>query len=165
LLTGRPKVGKTTLLKKIIKNLDSSGGFYTEEISEGNERIGFRIKTLNGIEGILAMKGLRSKFRLGKYGINLKDLEEIAVKSIEEALEEKDIVIIDEIGKMELFSQAFKDMVLKALDSRKRVIAVIHRQDLDFLKAIKSRKDVLLFEVNLDNHRELQEKIDFLLRS
>jgi nucleoside-triphosphatase len=163
LLTGKPRAGKTTLLKIIIQDLKSCGGFYTEEIIEDNKRIGFRIKTLKGKEGILAMEGLRAKFRLGKYGINLKDLEEIGVKAVEEALKNKDIVVIDEIGKMELFSQAFKDIVLKALDSDKRVIGVIHREISDFLNAIKSREDVLLFEVDLDNHKELLEKINSIL--
>lgn len=166
LLTGRPRTGKTTLLKRIIKDLKNPcGGFYTEEIRQGNQRIGFKIKTLNGKEGILAKKGLKSRFGLGKYGINIDDLEQIGVKAIEEAIKEKEIIVIDEIGKMELFSQKFKDIVLKALDSGKRVIGVIHIQDLEFLKAIKSRKDVEVFEVNLDNHEEIFKKITSMLDS
>lgn len=163
LLTGKPRAGKTTLLKQIIQDLKSCGGFYTEEIIEDGRRIGFKIKTLDGKEGILAKEDLKSRYRLGKYGINLKDLEEIGVKAVEEALKDKDIVVIDEIGKMELFSQAFKDIVLKALDSDKRVIGVIHRGRLRFLNAIKSRKDVLVFKVNLDNHKELLKKISSII--
>ena len=73
--------------------------------------------------------------------------------------------MIDEIGKMELFSQAFKDVVLKAFDSNKRVIGVIHRQDSEFLNSIKLRSDVLVFEVDLDNHQELLNKISSILKS
>lgn len=164
LLTGRPRTGKTTLLKRIIKDLKSFlGGFYTEEITTDNKRVGFRIKTLDGKEGILAMEGLKSGFRLGKYGINVEDLEAIGVKAVEDAVKTKDVVVIDEIGKMELFSQKFKDVVLKALDSNKRVMGVIHREDTKFLNDIKSRKDVAVFEVNLDNHDEIIKKINFML--
>lgn len=164
LLTGKPRVGKTTLLKRIIQDLKSCGGFYTEEIiKEGRRRIGFKIKTLDGKEGILAKEGLKSRYRLGKYGINLEDLEKIGVGTIENTLNDKEIVVIDEIGKMELFSQKFKDIVLKALGSDKRVIGVIHRGRLGFLNAIKSRKDVLCFKVNLDNHKELLNKISAII--
>lgn len=64
LLTGNSRTGKTTILKELIKDLDSCGGFYTKEIVKDNKRIGFRIKTLNGKEGILAEKGLKSKYKL-----------------------------------------------------------------------------------------------------
>ena len=159
LLTGKPRSGKTSLLKRITQDLKSVGGFYTEEIIKDNRRVGFKIITLEGKEGILAKEGLESRFKLGKYGINLKDLEEIGVEAIERALRDKEIVVIDEIGKMELFSQAFKDVVLKAFDSNKRVIGVIHREISEFLNSIKLRSDVLVFEVDLDNHQELLNKI------
>jgi nucleoside-triphosphatase len=163
LLTGKPKSGKTTILKRIIQDLKSCGGFYTEEIVKDERRIGFKIKTIDGKEGILAKKDLKSRYRLGKYGINLEDLENIGVDAIEGALNNKEIVVIDEIGKMELFSRKFKDIVLKALDSDKRVIGVIHRQQLEFLNSIRRRKDVLVFEVNLDNHKELLNKISAII--
>lgn len=164
LLTGKPRTGKTTLLKRIIKGLKfSCGGFYTEEIVKDNQRVGFKIKTLDGEEGILAEKHRKSRFRLGKYGINLEDLEGIGVKAIEEALKTKQIVVIDEIGKMELFSRRFKNAVLKTLDSGKRLIGVIHLADDDFLNAIRARKDVVIFEVNLSNHEEVLKKISSIL--
>jgi len=166
LLTGKPRTGKTTLIKKIVKDLKHScGGFYTEEITEDEKRVGFKIKTFEGREGILALHGLRSRLRLGKYGINIKDLEEIGVKAIEEALENNEIVIIDEIGKMELFSEKFKDIVLKTLDSEKRLIGVIHLADLGFLNSIRVRRDVAIFEVEIGNHEKILEKINSLISS
>lgn len=165
LLTGKPRTGKTTLLKRIIENLKMPcGGFYTEEISEDNKRISFKIKTLEGKEGILARKGLESKFRLGKYGINIKDLEGIGVRSILGALRDKEIVIIDEIGKMELFSEKFKEAVLNVLDSNKRLIGVIHVADLGFLNAIRKRKDVDIFEVDLNNHEQILKKVSSMIQ-
>lgn len=164
LLTGKPHTGKTTLLKRIIRGLNNCGGFYTEEIIKDNRRTGFRIKTLDGREGILASKGLKSKFKLGKYGINLKDLEEIGVKAVEEALKTKDTIVIDEIGKMELFSNKFKEAVKNALDSGKRLIGVIHIADLGFLNKIRQRKDVAILEVNLENHNQIFQEVKVLLK-
>lgn len=152
-ITGKPRTGKTTLIKRVIENLPSasSGGFYTEEISHLNVRQGFKIVTLDGKEGILARKGMPSSFRLGKYGINVKDLEEIGVKAIEEALLLKEIVVIDEIGKMELFSSLFREVVEKALDSSKRVIGVIQMSHHPFLNTIRNRRDVEIHQ--LDVHK------------
>ncbi|MCM8758134.1 MAG: AAA family ATPase, partial [Candidatus Omnitrophica bacterium] len=82
LLTGRPRSGKTTLLKKIISKLDNCGGFYTEEVLKDNRRVGFKIKTIDGKEAILAGKDIKSKFCLGEYRINIKDLNKVAVKAI-----------------------------------------------------------------------------------
>ena len=166
LLTGKPKVGKTTLLKTIISKINSCGGFYTEEILDENEkRIGFKIKTLEGKEGILALKGLNSPFRLGKYGINLKDLEEIGLVSVKEALKNKKIIVIDEIGKMELYSEKFKDLVLEVLNSGKMLLGVIHQENIEFLNKIRERKDVEIFEVNLKNHQETICRVYSLLKN
>ncbi|MCM8801037.1 MAG: NTPase [Candidatus Omnitrophica bacterium] len=159
LLMGKPRSGKTTLLKKIISHLDNCGGFYTEEILKDNQRIGFKIKTLDGKEAILAHQDIKSKFHLGRYGINLKDLEEVAVKAVEEAKEKKKIIIIDEIGPMELASQRFKEAVIKTFSSGKRVVGVIHRKQTEFLNTLKRRKDIVLFEVSLDNQQEILKKI------
>lgn len=163
LLTGKPRSGKTTLLKKIITHLDNCGGFYTEEILKDNQRIGFKIKTLNGKEAILAHQEIKSNLRLGRYGINLKGLEEVGIKAIEEAIDKKKIIIIDEIGPMELVSQRFKEVVTKAFASGKRIIGVIHRKDTEFLNTLKRRKDVILFEISLDNQQEILKKILSLL--
>lgn len=152
LITGKPRVGKTSLIKDLIPHINSCGGFYTQEITESGRRTGFEIITLDGKRGILAKKGIRSPFRLGSYGIDINDLENIGVEAVGKAIDKKDIIIIDEIGKMELFSDRFKEVVLKALDSGKRVLGVIHREGIPFLKRIKERKDVLVLELTQDNY-------------
>jgi nucleoside-triphosphatase len=164
LLTGKPGSGKTTLIKKLVDGLDSCGGFYTEEIREKGERTGFKIKTLEGKEGVLAGQGFRSNYNLGKYGVNIRDLDEIGVKAIEQALLNKDIIVIDEIGKMELFSERFKCAVLKVLESGKRLLGVIHIATLPFLNKIRQRSDIILFEVTLHNQGEVFEKARGLLK-
>ena len=100
-ITGKPGCGKTTLIKEISKELKPKiFGFYTEEIREKEKRVGFKIKTLDKKEGILAHIKFKSKYQVGKYKVNLKDLEEIGVSALEKAIKEKKIVLIDEIGKM-----------------------------------------------------------------
>src|SRR5262245_9707116 len=49
LLTGAPGSGKTTLVREVVRELDPSrvAGFTTEEIREGGERLGFRVRLLH----------------------------------------------------------------------------------------------------------------------
>jgi nucleoside-triphosphatase len=157
LITGKPRTGKTTLIKRLVENLRyiDAGGFYTEEIIQNNTRTGFKIVTLDGKEGILAKKGMPSPFRLGKYGIDTHDLEEIGVKAIEQAIEEKDLVVIDEIAKMELFSLRFREVVIKALDCPKPVLGVIQMSNHPFLNRTRSRKDVKIHELMIHNRESL----------
>jgi nucleoside-triphosphatase len=166
LVTGYPGVGKTTLIKRIRGTLRLAGGFYTEEIREGKTRTGFKVITFEGKEGLLAHKGIISPYRVGKYGINIKDLEEIGVKSILQAVDDKrcSVVVIDEIGKMELFSPRFQDAVAKALDSPKRILATAPINSGHFIKRIKLRSDVATITVDISNRDSLPDQIieDFL---
>jgi len=161
LFTGRPGVGKTTVIMKLISGLKIVGGFYTEEIRKKGERKGFRIITLGGKKGILAHKDLNSPYRVGKYGVNIRDLENIAGWSILDALndDKKNIVLIDEIGRMELYSPKFQEAVIKALDSWKRVIGTIQERYNKFTDAIRERGDVEIIEVTLENRKRLVEEL------
>lgn len=153
LLTGKPGIGKTTLIKKVVNGINKKlkiSGFYTEEIREDNERVGFRIITIDGKEGILSHINIRSNLGVGKYFVNLKDIDEIAVKSISE---NSDLIVIDEIGKMELLSEKFRNAVLVALDTRK-VFGTIRFTEDEFIDRIKNRADTEILDVNLGN-REL----------
>jgi nucleoside-triphosphatase len=90
LITGLSGCGKTTLIKELAKEFENQAGrFFTQEIRESDQRVGFEIITLNGQRGILAHKDLESPFQVSKYKINLKDLEEIGVEAIKEALKNK----------------------------------------------------------------------------
>lgn len=166
LITGRPRTGKTTLISELVSLWpERCGGFITEEIRERGERIGFRIRTLDANIGVLASIHLMSPYRVSRYGVDVESLEKIGVEAIYRAINAKEIVVIDEIGKMELYSPKFKEAVLAALDSPKRVLGVIHLAPLPFLNQIRSRPDVLLFEVNGENNAEIKKKLMSIIES
>lgn len=159
-ITGIPGCGKTTLIKEILEELKiEAGGFFTQEIRERGERKGFKIITLDGKEGILAHQNINSKFRVSKYGVNLKDLEEIAVPSILKAIDEGKIVVIDEIGKAELFSEKFKEAVFKALNSKNKVLGTIKISRDFFTEKIRKREDTKIFYLKREEKDKIKEEI------
>lgn len=128
LITGRPGVGKTTFLKEIISVLLKKklrlDGFYTEEIRENQKRVGFRIMNIQGQEeGILSHSGLTSRYRIGKYRVDVDKMDEIVEKIRRSIKSEKiDVVIIDEIGPMELYSENFKGFIINMLKRNAPVV-------------------------------------------
>jgi len=159
LLTGRPGIGKTTLIKKLIEASSlSKGGFYTEEVREQAQRVGFSLTTLDGKESVLAHIKIKSPYRVGRYGVDIDTFEAIGVESIRKAISTNELIIIDEIGRMELFSRKFREVVLEALKTR-RVIATIKKGKGGFIDEIKSRKDVRVLEVNLENRKTLSSEL------
>ena len=159
-ITGKPGCGKTTLIKESLKELKiSAQGFFTEEIREKGKRVGFKIKTLNQKEGILAHRNLKTQFRVSKYGVNLKDLEEIGVRELERGLEKECLLVIDEIGKMELFSQKFRDVVLKCLESKNKVLGTIMLKENSFCEKIKKREDTKIFYLTSENKKKVKAEI------
>jgi nucleoside-triphosphatase len=160
LLTGRPRVGKTTIIKEVVRRLPGqAGGFYTEEIGERGRRQGFKIVTLDGREGVLAHVDIKSRRRVSKYGVNLADLEDIGVASIQEALAHEDYVVIDEIGKMELFSQAFKDAVWAAIHSHKPVLGTITLASHPWADSVKALPQVTIIEVTQTNRARIAQQV------
>jgi nucleoside-triphosphatase len=165
LLTGAPGVGKTTVLIKTADALKaqgvSVGGMVSREAREGNVRVGFEITDLtNNKRGWLAHVNQNSGPQVGKYRVNLQDLESIGAKAIVEAVEKCAVVAVDEIGPMELFSQGFKQAVEQALDSGKLVLAVVHAKARDpLINEARQREDAEIFTVTLANRDGLPEKL------
>jgi len=164
-ISGLPGCGKTTLIKEIIKELDlKAGGFYTSEIREKGQRLGFKIITLDGGEGILAHVNVKSPYRVSKYKVNLKALEEIGVAALLEALKENKVVIIDEIGKAEMFSRKFKQTVLAVLNSKNQVLGTIKLTYDPFTDKIKKRQDTKIFYLTRENREDIKKQIKELLK-
>jgi nucleoside-triphosphatase len=113
LLTGRPGCGKTTVIQRAVELIgsDRCAGFYTEEVREKGRRVGFDVVTLDGRRGPLARAGARGP-KVSRYGVDLASFEELGVETLERALEAG---IVDEIGKMELFSERFTALVDRLL--------------------------------------------------
>lgn len=156
LLTGSPGTGKTTIIRETLDVLSvKAGGFYTQEIREAGIRKGFTINTLDGRQSVLAHVDFTGLKRVGKYGVNTDNLESTGVTAINEAIDEADLIVIDEIGKMELFSPLFREAVLKAIASGKRVLGTIMLKPHPFADAIKKRPEVKLFEVTISNRRQV----------
>jgi nucleoside-triphosphatase len=152
LLTGHPGVGKTTIIKKVIEKLKlPAGGFYTEEIREDNMRTGFAVAALSGFKGVLAHRNFRSRYKVGKYGVGVHTLNKIGVKEIQMCLMERKMIIIDEIGKMELLSPQFQEVVEKALNADNPVLGTITLARHPFVQKIKARDDVEIIEVTKEN--------------
>jgi nucleoside-triphosphatase len=171
LLSGRPGVGKTTVIQAVVDKLGSeAGGFYTEEIREAGRRTGFRLIAVGSGEaeaGMLAGIGIPSRHRVGRYGVKLDDLDRVGVRAILQAVEGPGValVVIDEIGKMELFSHAFRDAVEAALASPKPVLATIMGGRQPWVEALKLRPDVIVTEVTPQNREGLPDQIVRWLRA
>lgn len=156
LLTGKPGVGKTTLLRKAIDPfLDKVGGFYTYELREGGKRVGFVVKALNGPERLMAHIDFKDVPKVGKYGVSVKAFEEVALAAVKEALEEKELVLIDEIGKMELLSSSFRELVLEILRSPKHLLGTVPLKGPPFVEAVKKSEGIQVVEVNPSNRDEI----------
>jgi nucleoside-triphosphatase THEP1 len=155
LLTGPPRCGKSTLIEKLIRQIDRPlTGFFTREIREGGKRKGFSIITLDGKEGVLAHEESESRVRVGKYGVNIDELDRIAIPAMIPSKPEE-IVIIDEIGKMECLSPLFKGALTKTLDSENTVLGSIALKGGPFIQKIKDRKGLLLVTVSEENRDSL----------
>ncbi len=151
-VTGRPGVGKTTLIERVLATLEvDAGGFYTREIREGGERVGFSIAGLHGESGVLARVGLESPFRVGRYGVNREDLERVGVRAIERAIESSPLIVMDEIGRMELCSDTFQAAVIRALDSPTPVLGTLQKRSNRFLDSVRARNDVEVVAVTPAN--------------
>jgi nucleoside-triphosphatase len=160
LLTGEPGCGKTTIIKETLSKTDkSAGGFYTEEIRSQGTRQGFKIITLDGNSAVLAQINVRSTHRVSKYGVDTNNIDRVAVPALKEAVQSKDVVVIDEIGKMELFSQSFQDAVLEALNSEKKVLGTIMLASHPWADKIKQRPDAEIIKVTRFTRSEVLDKV------
>ena len=157
-LTGAPSSGKTTVIKKVIERLNiPAKGFYTEEERLGDTRAGFVMKTLDGHSGYLAHQDIRSDFHIRRYGVSIENIETIAVPSITPV--NRNIIILDEIGKMECFSPVFREASVIVLDSPNIVVGTITLGGDEFIQAIKKRGDMEILYVTIENRDVLPDII------
>ena len=160
LITGPPGIGKTTAVRKVAHSLGGlADGFFTEEIRDKGGRKGFRLLTLRGESGTLAHLSPGEGPRIGRYTVNLTDLESIGVASILRALTSGSVLIIDEIGRMELLSERFRQALLDAFESGIDIIATIREEADPFCDRIKSRSDIVLIRMDRGNREGIPDII------
>lgn len=160
LLTGRPGTGKTSIIKQVVAGMKGrAGGFYTEEIRSQGVRQGFRLVTLEGRSAILAHIDIHSPYRVSKYGVDVDILDKVGVSALDKAAEECDLVVVDEIGKMELFSDNFRQAVLRVIDSGRKVLGTIMLNPDPWADTVKRKPQVNLIEVSGYNHRQVLEEL------
>jgi len=161
LITGLPGTGKTTLIARFVQRLRDMkiAGFYTAEIREGESRKGFEIVDLRGERVILSHVDIRGSQRVGKYGVDVAGFEQY-LETVPFFSAGTDLVIIDEIGKMECLSMKFRRIVLDLLDAPVTVVATIALHGGGIIDSIKARPDVHLYELTRENRKNLLVEIE-----
>jgi nucleoside-triphosphatase len=159
LLTGTPGIGKTTVIRRVVAQLElrQLRGFYTKEIREGGQRRGFRLLGFQGQERVIAHTAFPKSHRVGKYGVDVAAIDEAA------ALLAPDpgarVYVVDEIGKMECFSERFVAAVRALLAGRTPVVATVALHGAGFIAEVKSQPEALLWEVTHANRDELPARV------
>jgi nucleoside-triphosphatase len=156
LVTGPPGVGKSTLVSRVVLRLKSAGvivgGCATAERRVKGERVGFEIRDLsNGTQGELASISRSLGPKVGRYRINLADIAAVGAKGLYDAASRAEIIVIDELGPMELTSPEFRKAVRACLDSGRPMLAVVHERLEDDLIADVRSKAKRTVELTLHN--------------
>lgn len=163
LITGQPRSGKSTLLRKLILPIDNKVGLVTNEVLGQNGRVGFEMETHKGEKALLAHIDFNTPYKVSKYFVDIGSLESIIPKVLK--FSDDNFLYLDEIGQMELFSEKFKELTLKYLNAPNTCLATIsYVYEDDFTKSIKEREDVILIEITPENREEKEVFISQLLK-
>jgi nucleoside-triphosphatase len=171
LLTGLPRSGKTTAVTQIIKNLNCKkiSGFYTQEIREGDIRKGFSWRRLDGSSGTLAHIDIKGPFRVGKYGVDVAGFEKTVVPTLDAEESDTELFVIDEIGRMECFSEKFVIAVRRLFKSDRSVLATVALKGSGLISEIKNDPNTKLFNLTRHNRDktivEILQALSFLKKS
>ena len=160
LITGLPGSGKTTLIRKLCDDLRHFNpvGFYTSEIREGGVRKGFELVTLDNKRGLLSHVDTESRHRVGKYGVDMAGFESF-LDEINFLDPDHQLIVIDEIGKMECLSRKFCELLVDIFDSDRRVLATIAQKGGGLITEIKGRPDARIFQLTVANRDRLGAEI------
>jgi len=165
LLTGLPGCGKTTAMMRIVADLNCEkvAGFYTQEIRDNGIRKGFRWKRLDGASGTLAHVEIKGRFRVGKYGVDVEGFEKSVVSVLDVDRTDTELFVLDEIGKMECFSEKFVASVRRLFASDKSVLATVARKGTGLISEVKNYPGVTLLTLNRENREKVISDISQFL--
>jgi nucleoside-triphosphatase len=162
LLEGRPGSGKSTVAERLATLLRQRGvavsGFFTRELRQGGRRVGFEVETFDGRRATLAHVEFRGPPRVGKYGVDLPGFERIALDDFENP-PKGGVVVIDELGKMELASERFREAVSRLFETPVDIVATVHVFRHELTDALKRRADVELVRVMKSSRDELPRQL------
>lgn len=164
LLTGEPGIGITPIIMEVLSGIKvKAGGFVTQEIRSGKTRKGYQLMTLNGQQAVLAGVNKKSTYKVGGYGVDIEVMTQLAVPALQDALASSDLIVIDEIGKMECFSKEFRDITMRCLDSEKPVLGSIQSFASPFINTVTNREDVAVIVVDQINRNDMSINIQVLM--
>ncbi len=164
LLTGPPGVGKTTMVNRVYEHYKARGlkiaGITTREVREGNQRVGFKITDLSsGEEGWLARADGGAGPRIGRYTVASDDLERIGVKALKKAtLGDVGLIIVDEIGPMEMTHSGFREAISEILDEDNALVATV-KYGSHYPEVERIRRNALQLEITKDNRDTILKRI------
>lgn len=162
LLTGHPGIGKTTIIRKVIEALGNrAGGFYTEEITGPGGRHGIKLITLSGREGTLAHKDLKAQRypRVGRYGVDTDVLDSVGVRALEKAIQRNRIVIVDQIGLMELYSRKFLEVLMGGFLGGAHIIGTIMTKSHPEADVFRYLSQVEIWEIDHRNRDTMHKHV------
>lgn len=161
LIVGRPGIGKTTVMSHLVQAVRRHpiDGFLTEELREGEQRVGFWLSPLDGRQVLLAHRRLESGCRVGAYKVNVDVLDHVAVPIIQRAMQRARVLFLDELGTMELCSARLLAAVQEAFDRGPSIVATAGLSPHPFLASLKRRKDVELIPLSSSNRALVAEEL------
>ena len=152
LITGRPQSGKSTFLEQLTASYPNKIGFVTREMRADDVRTGFELVSFDGRKVKLADTEAMSLYKVGKYYVQVENIDPFLAYISLPPDNKENLLYIDEIGQMQLFSENSKKMVLEFLNSTNTCVATITSvYEDDFTKAVKARNDVIIIEITPEN--------------
>ncbi len=151
-LTGAVQTGKSTAIRRFLcaNSAISAGGFLTVSIPTDAGFDVFIVPPVWTADDLTpdALAGRRG-------GVYEKHPENFDGRGCELLAKRAcDILLMDELGRMELEAHAFRAAVLAAVNSGTPVLGVIKPEHNDFLDEVRAQKDVELFPLTIENREE-----------
>jgi nucleoside-triphosphatase len=170
LITGSPRSGKTTVIQRVSNRLTDEGyqadGVYCTEQRVDGERVGFDlVDVVTGDSCTLAHVDRTEGPSVGRYQVNVGNIETMYATAFQRAIENTDFLLVDEIAPMQVYSKEFPRQIRRALDADLPLLAAIHDEETDgFIGEVKQRDDIKIFEVSEETRDELPVTLTELLR-